>query len=187
MFEKLALRAKQGDMEAKEEIVSSLQPLVLSSIKRYYFKRNEFEDLVQDGNIKILECIEDFQPEKGVFFLGYVKTMLRYMYLDKHKKKTSTSLNVKVGQGETEIIDLLVSDEKDILESILDTEEIKELEKVLETLTDRQKEIIILFYMEKMSIGDIGEKLGISYRTVVNTKTRALEKLNQGLLKNPQE
>ena len=184
MFEELAAKAKLGDLEAKEEIIKSLQPLILSSIKRYYYKRNEFEDLLQDGNIKILECIEDFQPQRGVFFLGYVKTMLRYMYLDKHKKKTTTSLNEKVGEGETEIIDLLASDEKDILESILDVEEKKELEKVLEILTERQKEIIILFYMEKISIADIGSKLGISYRTVVNTKTVALKKLNQGLLQN---
>ena len=30
-----------------------------------------------------------------------------------------------------------------------------------------------------MSIGDIGSKLGIGYRTVVNTKTRALENLRR--------
>lgn len=182
MFGDLVERAKKGDMEAKEEIITRLQPLILSSIKRYYYKGNEFEDLVQDGNIKILECIDDFQPKMGVYFLGYVKAMLRYMYLDKHKIKIHTSLNEKLGEGENEIIDLLVSNDKDILESILDVEKIHELEKALEDLTDRQKEIILLFYIERMSMGDIASKLGISYRTVVNTKTNALKKLKQGLL-----
>ena len=182
MFGKLVLRAKAGDVEAKEEIITRLQPLVLSSIKRYYYKSHEFEDLVQDGNIKILECIEDFEPNRGVYFLGYVKTMLKFMYLDKHKKKYHTSLNEKVGDGETEIIDLLVSEDRDILESILMDEKVKELNQALAILTTRQKEIIILFYIERMSMGDIASKLGISYRTVVNTKTTALKKLNQGLL-----
>lgn len=187
MFDKLALEAKAGDVKAKEEIISRLQPLIISSIKRYYYKRREFEDLIQDGNIKILECIEDFQPKKGVYFLGYVKTMLRYMYLDKHKRKIHLSLNEKLGEGEDEFIDLLVSNDKDILESILDDEEILELDKALGGLTERQREIIILFYMEKMSIGDIASKLDISYRTVVNTKTLALKKLNKGLLENHPE
>lgn len=180
MFDKLALKAKEGDMGAKEEIISRLEPLVLSSIKRYYYKREEFEDLVQDGNIKILECIQDFDPKKGVYFLGYVKTVLRYMYLDKHKERIHFSLNEKVGDGEDERIDLLVSDE-DILESILNHEEVEELRRVLNVLTERQKEVVILFYMERLSLGDIAEKLGISYRTVVNTKTNALKKLNEGL------
>lgn len=182
MFDKLVLKAKTGDAVAKEEIITRLQPLVLSSIKRYYYKREEFEDLVQDGNIKILECIEDFKPEKEVYFLGYVKTMLKFMYLDKHKRKYHTSLNEKLKDGETEIIDLLVSEDRDILESIIINEEMDELNQVLNILTNRQKEIIILFYIERLSMGEIASKLGISYRTVVNTKTNALKKLNQGLL-----
>lgn len=182
MFDKLVKEAKMGDMIAKEEIINRLQPLVLSSIKRYYYKRNEFQDLVQDGNIKILECIEDFDPDKGVHFLGYVKTMLKFMYLDKHKKKIHSSLNEKAGEGDSEIIDLLVSNDKNILESILDKEEVDNLRDVLEILTDRQKEIIILFYIERMSMEEIASKLGIAYRTVVNTKTTALKKLNKGLL-----
>lgn len=182
MFGKLVKKAKSGDKGAKEEIITRLQPLIMSSIKRYYYKREEFEDLVQEGNIKILECIEDYEPSKGVHFLGYVKTMLKYMYLDKHKRKVHTSLNEKIGEGDSEIIDLLVSDDKDILESILDKEEVDKLRKILGNLTERQRQIIILFYMERISMGDIASKLGVSYRTVVNTKTTALKKLKEGLL-----
>ena len=103
------------------------------------------------------------------------------MYLDKHKIKIHTSLNKKLGDGEDEIIDLLVSHDKDILESILDSQDADELGEALEDLTGRQKQIITLFYIERIPMTEIASKLGISYRTVVNTKTNALKKLKQGL------
>ncbi|MDR7857510.1 sigma-70 family RNA polymerase sigma factor [Tissierella sp.] len=180
MFNELFEKARVGDMEAKEKIIKRLQPLILSSIRKYFNKGNEYEDLIQDGNIKILECINDYDSTKGVYFLGYVKTMLRYLYLDKHKIKIHTSLNETIADGETEILDLLVSEEQDILESIIVKEDNKKLVKALYKLTDRQREIISLYYIKNMGIQDIADKLGISYRTVVNIKGNALEKMRKG-------
>lgn len=179
MFQELVKNAKQGDKNAKREIIERLQPLIISSIKRYYYNKNEFEDLIQEGNVKILESIKSYDEETGVFFLGYVKTMLRYMYLDKHKQKKHTSLNEKVGEGNDEIIDLLVSDDEDILEDIALREEIEVLRQKLEHITERQRDVVVLFYIEKLPIGQIAEKLGVSYRTVVNTKGMALKNLRK--------
>lgn len=181
MFQELVKKAKDGDIGAKEEIIKRLQPLIVSSIRRYYFNRNEFEDLMQEGNLKILESINLYDEDKGVFFLGYIKTMLKYMYLDKHKIKKHSSLNEKAGDGEAEIIDLLVSDEEDILEDMVVREDIDNLREKILYLTDRQRDVVVLFYIEKMSIGDIAKRLGVSYRTVVNTKTMALKKLKKHL------
>ena len=184
MVDKLLEKAREGDKGSTEEIINRLQPLIISSIRKYYNKPNEYEDLVQDGNLKILECIRDYEPSKGVHFLGYVKTMLRYLYLDKHKHKYHLSLNEVVGDGEVELMDLLVSDDKEPLAQILDREDKKKLLEALNTLTERQKEIVILYYFENMKIEDIAAKLEVSYRTVVNTKTRAIEKMFQkGLIK----
>lgn len=183
MFDSLLDKARAGDKASKEEIINRLQPLIISSIRRYYNKPKEYEDLIQDGNLIILECIEDYEPSKGVHFLGYVKTMLRYLYLDKHKTKIHHSLNEVVGDGEVELMDLLVSEDKEALDLILDEEDNKYLLEALDRLTDRQREVTILYYFENMKIEDIASRLGVTYRTVVNTKTRALEKMAL-LLKN---
>lgn len=179
MFDELLKKAREGDKDSKEEIIKRLQPLIISSIRKYYNKGSEYEDLIQDGNIKILECIRDYDPKKEVHFLGYVKMSLRFLYLDKHKIKIHHSLNEMVGDGETELIDLIVSDHMDILEGILLKEEYQELTKALGCLTDRQKQIVHLYYIERMKIDDIATLLDISYRTVVNTKTRAIEILRK--------
>lgn len=175
--------ANGGDIRARDTIVERLQPLVISSIRKYYFQDDEFYDLIQDGSIKILECIENYDPSRGVYFLGYVKAMLRYLYLDMHKvKRPSISLNEKDGGSNIEKIDLLESQEEATVDFIIYSEEIDELYRALENLTNRQREIVYLFYHEKMPIGDIAAKLEVSYRTVVNTKTVALKKLKTLLL-----
>ncbi|NLC04430.1 MAG: sigma-70 family RNA polymerase sigma factor, partial [Tissierellia bacterium] len=65
------------------------------------------------------------------------------------------------------------------LEILLISDENKILKDSLSVLGPRQRQVIWLFYVEEMSIGDIAHKLNISYRTVVNSKTKALKRLKK--------
>lgn len=179
MFDKFVEKAKLKDKNAMEEIIRRLQPLIISSIRKYYYNIKEYEDLIQDGNIVIIQSIVDFDYTRGVHFLGYVKSNLKYLYLNKHKEKVHLSLNEPLGDGDGEMLDLLVSDDKDILDLLLEKETSAQLKYTLDSLTNRQKEIVIFYYVKDMSIGDIANALDISYRTVVNTKTTAIEKLKK--------
>lgn len=60
--------ALKGDKERTVDLLESLEPLIISSIRKYYYRPNEFEDLMQDGRVKVLECLEDFDPTRGVHF-----------------------------------------------------------------------------------------------------------------------
>lgn len=183
VIDELLEKSISGDKESKEHLLNKLRPLIISSINKYYPNSRDFEDLIQDGNIVILECINNYDISKGVYFLGYVKTMLKYNYLQNHRLKTTISLNTPIGEdNEGEMIDLLVSEDFQPLEVILMREKDKKLSKCLSVLTERQREIVIYYYMEKYSIGQIAKHLNISYRTVVNTKTKAIEKLQNELL-----
>lgn len=175
-------KARQGDLESKEEILNRLRPLIIRKIQKYYYNKEQFQDLVQEGYETVLECIKDYDEKRGVHFLGYVKTMLKYKYLDKHKERTYASLNTPIGEDkEDEWIDLLESGDKEQVEVVIDKETNDELREALLTLTNRQREVTLLFYIKGLSMKEIAERLGISYRTVVNTKTRALEKLREQL------
>lgn len=181
-LDELLVKAKQGDVNSKEEILNRLQGLIIKKIQRYYNKREEYDDLIQNGNLVILECIKNYDEKRGVYFLGYVKTMLKYAYLNRHKKREHLSLNIPVGEdGEDELMNILESEEEGPMENILRLEDKSEIKKALSKLTDRQREVIIAYYIEGLSINDIAKRLGITYRTVVNTKTRALEIMRQQL------
>lgn len=183
MFNELVEKAKDGNREAMEEVIERLQPLLISSIRRYYNKPKEYDDLIQDGNLKIIESINDYDKGKGVHFLGYIKMNIKFLYLDKHKERSCESLNRPIGCGEIEVIDLLLREEVDFLENIIKAEDNIKLNNGLKVLTPRQREVIYLYYGRKMSIGHIARKLGVAYRTVVNTKSRALDKLEKELNK----
>lgn len=181
-LDELVLKAKAGDINSKEEILNRLQGLIFNSIQRYYNNKNEYEDLIQEGNKVILESIDSYDSDRGVYFLGYIKTMLKYTYLNMHNKKQTLSLNVPVGDdGENELMDLLESDVDGPLDMFLKLENHMEVRYALSILTDRQREVIVLFYCERLPIGDIAKRLGITYRTVVNTKTRAVERISEVL------
>lgn len=181
-FEDLVIAAKKGAMGSKEIIVDKLTPLIIKSIRRYYNNPKEFEELLQEGKLEVLQCIENYDISRETYFIGYVQAMLKFLYLNKHKIKKTASLNMNVGEdGDGELIDLIPDDGVDIETLIMQAEMRKELYRALNFLTRRQKEVIYYFYFRKMSIKDIGELLGISYRTVVNIKVQGLEKLRKNM------
>lgn len=172
--------AKEGDMDSKEEILNRLKPLIIKSIQSYYNRRELYEELIQEGNLCILEAIESFDEGKKIYFLGYAKTQLRYLYLNKNKTRHHGSLNVLVGENKSEELqNTLPSNDTTGPEGLIEEETYRELEDSLSYLTARQRQVVLLFYAKKMSITDIAKELGVSYRTIVNTKTRALEKLRE--------
>lgn len=179
---KLLEKSKAGDLEAIEILLYKLKPLILASIRRYYNKVDEYDDLIQEGYEIILVAIEEYEENRGTQFLGYVKLQLKYHYLNKHREKTYASLNEPLGDGEIELIDLIEAD-TNILEEYIAKEESEYLMKKLNTLTKRQKQILIEFYINGYSIGEIAEKLKISYRTVANTKTSGINKLKKTMVK----
>lgn len=182
-LEKLVIQAQLGDILAKEEILNRLQGLIISSIQRHYNRPAEYEDLIQEGNLIVLECIDNYDINRGANFLGYVKAMLKYNYLSKHRIKVPSSLNVKVGEDEDmEILDLLESNMPGPLDKILLKERQVELGQALAGLTERQRQVIRAFYFEGLTIDEIANRLNVSYRTVVNTKANALKKMRNILL-----
>lgn len=177
-FNKVLDLALSGNVEAVEDILERLKPLILAQIKRYYNKNHDYDDLISQGHLVILECLKNFDRSRGVKFLGYVKCQLMYSYLGNHNEKHHFSLNTPISHdGEDEKIDLLESKDNSPLDVFLIWETHQDLYHALSSLTKRQREVITLFYIDGMSIPEVAEELGIAYRTVVNTKTYALDKL----------
>jgi RNA polymerase sporulation-specific sigma factor len=111
----LLAKAREGDTKSTQLIIEKLNPLIISSIRRYYNKIMDYDDLIQEGRLVVLECIKDYDESKGVYFLGYVKIKLKFLYLNKHKEKITLSLNTSIGEDEDqELIDVLESEDGEI-------------------------------------------------------------------------
>lgn len=172
---------EEKDVKNAHIIVEKYHPLIVSSINRYYNKPHEFEELYDQGVLEICEAIRDYDINRNDSFGGYLKARLYYFYISKNKEKESLSLDEPVAEDDLTLMDML-EDPQNIEEDFLEREKYKGLYEAIKTLTERQRKILLDFYIRKISISDIAEKYNIKYRTVVNTKTMALEKLKKYLV-----
>ena len=181
MEDRYMIKSLKRNPHKREELLRKLKPLIIKSIRKYYNDFSQFEDLVQQGYEVILKGINEFDEEKDVNFLGFIKMKLKFYYLDKHKykKEKSSSLNKPIGEDGDEILDLIPDNDKSPLDKVLEKERKVRLRKAIAILTPRQKKIIIYYYIKNKSIKEISRILKISYRTVINTKTTALKKLRK--------
>ena len=68
----LAIRAKNGDLEAKKELVQANLKLVLTiARKAIHVSKLPILDLVQEGNLGLMVAVEKFNPDLGYRFSTY--------------------------------------------------------------------------------------------------------------------
>ncbi len=67
----LLRKAKEGDLNSKEELAKENIPLVKSIVKRFLGRGLEYEDLFQIGNLGLVKAIDGFDVSFGVRFSTY--------------------------------------------------------------------------------------------------------------------
>ncbi|SHJ72872.1 RNA polymerase sporulation-specific sigma factor [Dethiosulfatibacter aminovorans DSM 17477] len=175
-------RVLEGSMQAMEQIMEMTTPLIKSSIKKYFLGNMPYEDLLQEGYLVIAECLDDYDPDKQVPFLGYAKTRLKFYYMDlgrRSNKDECDSLNRQINgkEGAVEVMELVEDESSSAEGNLLKCEEYLFLLKSLKILTARESQIIRLYYFQNKTMKEIASGLELSYRTVVNIKTGAIKKL----------
>ena len=74
-MDELFRRFKEGDMEAREKIISGNLRLVLSVIKRFASSNENVDDLFQIGCIGLIKAIDNFDTTLQVKFSTYAVPM----------------------------------------------------------------------------------------------------------------
>ena len=72
----LLVRIRQGDMKAREELISGNLRLVLSVIQRFTNRGENLDDLFQVGCIGLIKAIDNFNIDLGVRFSTYSVPMI---------------------------------------------------------------------------------------------------------------
>ena len=85
----LIIKAKQGDEEAFKKIIIANQKLVVKEALKYYFKEDNFLDLVNEGNKGLIEALKRFDVNREnrfyTYALWWVRSEIR-RYLSKNQR-----------------------------------------------------------------------------------------------------
>ena len=74
--DKLLIRIKEGDMEARNTFINGNLRLVLSVIQRFYRKSESADDLFQVGCVGLIKAIDNFDITQNVQFSTYAVPMI---------------------------------------------------------------------------------------------------------------
>ena len=72
----LLLRVKEGDNDARQELIDGNLRLVLSIIQRFTTRRENLDDLFQVGCIGLIKAIDNFNTDLDVKFSTYAVPMI---------------------------------------------------------------------------------------------------------------
>ena len=73
----LATRTRNGDSEAREQLIKANLPLVIKIARAYEGIGLPLLDLISEGNIGLVRAVERFDPDKGAKLSGYGALWIR--------------------------------------------------------------------------------------------------------------
>ena len=190
---------KKGDKNARNKLIEHNLRLVAHIVKKYDTKEKNTDDLISIGTIGLIKGIDSFKNDKNTKLTTYVAKCIQneiLMYFRNNKKHANdVSLNDSIGfdkdGNEINLIDVLKSDDEDILTTLHNKDSVNTLLKYLSILNKREKEIIIkrygLFNNEELTQKEISKELNISRSYVSRIEKRALLKIYKKFIKDRKE
>jgi len=198
----LILKAKNGDLNAQNEILTANLRFVFNVASRYKGNGAAISDLISEGNMGLVKAIQKFNPEKDVKFISYAVWWIRNA-MQEFIKKRQTTLNIEKEDdylNSPVITDSFnVDDEDDYVtkrETVLSNEEDetkrelhknqkKIVDELLSNLSWRERFIIEQYYginEKEKNLEEIGKMLGITKERVRQIKKVSLSKLRSDIL-----
>jgi RNA polymerase sigma-70 factor (ECF subfamily) len=167
--EQLVQGCKRGDTVAQRTLFEKFSRKMFGVCLRYTNSKEEAEDLLQEGFIKVYQNIESFKLMGS--FEGWMRRIFVNVCLEQLRKQKVEWLGVESG---VELADA---------ESIMSKLNVQELLKLIRELPAGYKTIFNLFAIEGYSHKEISEELKISEGTSKSQYSRArallIEKVNE--------
>lgn len=124
----LALKAKNGDVVAKNKIVNANLRFVITVAKKYQNHGLDLTDLISEGNLGLLTAIEKFDTSKGYHFISYAVWWIRQSIL---KAICEKSRMIRLPLNRANELVQIEKAKKTISVNLTEEEEIKEIAAML--------------------------------------------------------
>ena len=185
-------KMKNGDLEARNELIEHNMRLVAHVAKKYQSPEDEMEDLISIGTIGLIKAVETYKEDYGSRLATYAARCIDNELLMHFRAKKKTSKEVSLYEpigtdkegNQIQLLDVVVSEDEDVVELLEQDRKVRRLNEIIpQTLSGRELFIIInrygLYGKKTMTQREIARKLGISRSYVSRIEKRAIEKLRQ--------
>lgn len=182
--EQIILKIKDGNLELKATLIENNTSLIYKIISEFYYIEDCIkEDLFQAGSFGLIKALDRYNPNYGTkfttFAYKYIKgEILRVIEQEFDRELTFT----EVFSCESKDKDYCFEDIADYVANVINghTVTIEDkvinkilVNKILDIVTPKQKEILKLRYFENKTQQEIGELMGIHQVEVSREEQRA--------------
>ena len=187
--EELVLKCNNGDINARNKLIEHNLRLVVFLSKKYDNTMYDLEDLVSIGTIGLIKAIKTYKLDKNIKLATYASRCIDneiLMFLRKNKKRMSEvsfedSINFDNEGNELHIEDVYGTEENIVEKSLEEKDNKILLEREIEKLNDRDKNIIAtrygLFGKKELTQKELADKLSISQSYISRIEKKVIKKL----------
>ena len=188
---RLALRARNGDLRAQDDLIRRYTGFVRLKASSYFLAGGDAEDLIQEGLIGLYKAVRDYRPDKETSFRSFAELCVTRQIITAIKTATRfkhSPLNTYVSfshtpagqesEGDCTLGDALPGPSvNDPSVCVISTEELQSLVFTLGTgLSSLEAEALTL-YLEGNSYEDMAEDLDCDTKTIDNALQRVKRKI----------
>lgn len=140
---------------------------------------NTLYDIISDGNMGLIRSVAKFDWRKNFKFSTYATWAIVHsmssekQIRDKHKQHTVNCVEEQVLET--------CPDKREI---VYDEENSKYLDKLLDVITPKQKDIISKYYLREMTLKELGVEYGITKERIRQIKNQGLTKIRKMLVED---
>ncbi|MDO6429636.1 RNA polymerase sigma-70 factor [Flavitalea sp. BT771] len=171
----LVRRMGEGDHHAFNEVFSLLYQRITYMVVRLVGDEDDAKDILAEVFVKLWNKRTDFPSLSAMKSFLYISARNRCLDHLKTKKRREASKNSYA---------YWMDHPEEVSSLVVNAELVAQLEREIQALPAKCREIVQLAYYEGLSSGQIAQRLGISIQTVWNQKTTAMNKLRAAFLRN---
>lgn len=191
--QQLTTLVKLGDEQARKTLIEHNLRLVTHVAQAYYHPSVELLDLIQEGNIGLIEAVDRFDPELGYQFSTFAVWWIRKMillYLGKDEDKVSLDLPILGEAGEILRLGDTIIDEENTLGGqscekqgvrLEHEQSMQQMRERMAKLPMREKEVLMMLYgiglKRALSPQEVARLQGVSPRRIRQIRDKALRRL----------
>jgi RNA polymerase sporulation-specific sigma factor len=156
---------EKNNPEARQELIRYYQPLVFKLVKQYCPDRDLMLDLIQEGNIGLIDAVDSFDHLREIKFSTFATYHIRGRIIDFLKK----GINVEPFLAERSMMVTENKVEKNYL--------LEKVYKVMESLPLKEQKILKELYLGNKEPQLVATEMGISLSYLYRLQKKAVKRV----------